>query len=159
MIRPSMRTSAWNVVTYMMSTIRAAIPQLFGIGYLTMHENFKAWIAALRSGEYSQTTGVLRNDVTNTRPVGYCCLGVACDISGVGSWDESKDDRGNPAVAYDNETFELPYIVIEWLGIDDDETIMTDGVEEDWVQAVIGMNDGGASFAEIADILEERFGS
>lgn len=33
-----------------------------------------AWIKALRSGKYKQTTGDLKNDY------GYCCLGVLTDI-------------------------------------------------------------------------------
>jgi len=32
------------------------------------------WVAALRSGEYQQTTGELRNGN------GFCCLGVLCDL-------------------------------------------------------------------------------
>jgi hypothetical protein len=32
------------------------------------------WVAALRSGEYEQTEGVLRNGN------GFCCLGVLCDL-------------------------------------------------------------------------------
>ena len=33
------------------------------------------WLAALESGEYSQTAGVLRDSK------GFCCLGVACHLS------------------------------------------------------------------------------
>ena len=41
----------------------------------------KRWLAALRSGEYAQTTGKLHRldpDVfePNDIPAGYCCLGV-----------------------------------------------------------------------------------
>ena len=32
------------------------------------------WVAALRSGQYEQTEGVLRNSY------GFCCLGVLCDL-------------------------------------------------------------------------------
>jgi len=40
-----------------------------------MNEAIKTkWVAALRSGEYAQTTEVLRNGN------GYCCLGVLCDL-------------------------------------------------------------------------------
>lgn len=38
------------------------------------------WIDALRSGDYEQGIGTIRGtDV-------HCCLGVLCDISGVGEW-------------------------------------------------------------------------
>ncbi len=39
------------------------------------------WLKALRSGEYEQTIEVLHDNT------GYCCLGVLCDISGLGEWD------------------------------------------------------------------------
>lgn len=38
-------------------------------------ENRKKLVEALRSGTYSQTKGALRDNV------GFCCLGVACDIA------------------------------------------------------------------------------
>lgn len=43
-----------------------------------LEEHRKAWIAALRSGNYKQGTQYLRR-VDDT----YCCLGVACEISGL----------------------------------------------------------------------------
>jgi hypothetical protein len=40
-----------------------------------MNPEIKArWVAALRSGEYQQTTGNLRTEN------GFCCLGVLCDL-------------------------------------------------------------------------------
>jgi hypothetical protein len=42
------------------------------------------WVKALRSGKYVQTTGQLfRDAVSFNRPIGYCCLGVACKVAGV----------------------------------------------------------------------------
>lgn len=38
------------------------------------YRQFKKWIEALRSGEYSQTKGTLQDHE------GYCCLGVACKV-------------------------------------------------------------------------------
>ena len=37
-------------------------------------QQIKKWVRALRSGEYSQTTGKLQGEF------GYCCMGVACEI-------------------------------------------------------------------------------
>ena len=34
------------------------------------------WVAALRSGEYKQGTGVLRSEANE-----FCCLGVLCDLA------------------------------------------------------------------------------
>ena len=50
---------------------------------------FKAkWLEALRSGRYPQTREKLRDKV------GFCCLGVACDISGKGTWKASLSSKG-----------------------------------------------------------------
>ena len=46
--------------------------------YKKLPKKFKAkWIKALRSGEYKQGLSCLHHDSK------YCCLGVACDISGI----------------------------------------------------------------------------
>ena len=50
---------------------------------------FKAkWLEALRSGRYRQTSLMLRDKV------GFCCLGVACDISGKGTWKAFLSSNG-----------------------------------------------------------------
>lgn len=40
----------------------------------------KRWLKALRSGEYKQTTEVLRSTDAAGVPIGYCCLGVLADV-------------------------------------------------------------------------------
>ncbi len=52
-------------------------------------ENRRLWIEALRSGNYQQGTGRLKLENR------YCCLGVACDISGSVEWD--RDDLAIPS--------------------------------------------------------------
>ena len=47
-------------------------------------ETQEAWVQALESGEYEQTESYLRTDTEGVN--GYCCLGVACEISGIGTW-------------------------------------------------------------------------
>jgi hypothetical protein len=44
------------------------------------------WVEALESGAYEQDTGTLKTDL------GYCCLGVLCEVAGQempkgGKWD------------------------------------------------------------------------
>ncbi len=41
----------------------------------------KKWVAALRSGKYKQGTGQLKT--VKVKSTKWCCLGVACDISGL----------------------------------------------------------------------------
>lgn len=68
----------------------------------------KRWVAALRSGEYRQTRGELRD------AAGFCCLGVACDISGTGKWDGPyyRPRRGLPRRHFP------PHYVATLFGID-----------------------------------------
>jgi len=47
-------------------------------------ERVRAFVAALRSGEFRQTKGVLHRPDDPTRTsgtVGHCCLGVACEVA------------------------------------------------------------------------------
>ena len=46
-----------------------------------MNKNAQSWLKALRSNEYVQTTGFLhRTTTTPFSKIGWCCLGVACDV-------------------------------------------------------------------------------
>ena len=51
------------------------------------------WVAALRSGDYGQTTGCLVDGR------GHCCLGVLCEVAGFGLhfWTELLSRGGPPA--------------------------------------------------------------
>ena len=128
-----------------------------------MNENAKKWVAALRSGEYSQTVGALRKDD------GFCCLGVACDIysreTGNGSWREDYDED------LDEELFGLhigerchmrvlPAEVVEWLGM-----LTCNGRHPEYdpngrmlgYVSLSGLNDTrGLSFSELADFIEQH---
>jgi hypothetical protein len=81
----------------------------------------RKWIKALRSGKYEQTTGRLRLNESNE----FCCLGVACDISGLGKWDNAGRytvDHKNRLPGYDmayRSYGDLPTAVVEWLGLND----------------------------------------
>jgi hypothetical protein len=97
------------------------------------------WVAALRSGEYQQADGCLR-----TADRRYCCLGVLCEISGDGAWEEDGtvsyyNVAGQPSNSH------LPSEMNRKCGI-------TTGQEAELVR----LNDGGKSFGEIADHIEEN---
>ena len=53
------------------------------------------WVAALRSGEYHQAKEYL-----HVPDVGYCCLGVLCDIVDDTGWV----DKDRHAYTFDNNT-------------------------------------------------------
>lgn len=117
-----------------------------------MNANVKAWVEALRSGEYKQGKSFLRQDNA------YCCLGVACDLyqkaTGKGEW--------RPGVTSGTQTFSLldshsdaflPRVVAVWLEISSN-TIVDDGTHR---RSLIGFNDSGSSFEEIANIIETNY--
>lgn len=80
--------------------------------------NRAKWVAALRSGQYQQTTGMLRGYDN----VAFCCLGVACEVAavdGIVEWVEQEETEGYREIGSTflatNEV--LPAAVVEWLGL------------------------------------------
>lgn len=78
------------------------------------------WVEALESGEYTQTNEQLRRGSGNFTMM--CCLGVACDLSGVGEWDKygfygcGVEESALDCEGQDRESLLLPRAVQEWLG-------------------------------------------
>lgn len=113
--------------------------------------NRKAWLEALRSGEFRQGTGYLcqndPNDEKEDSPLYFCCLGVACEkVLGLTRESMSKDG------VWRYETGgEYPYIDTEFCF----EQRNALGLSDDNVSALIEMNDAQcASFEEIANFIE-----
>ncbi|MFE7797034.1 hypothetical protein [Nocardia sp. NPDC057440] len=114
------------------------------------------WVAALRSGDYAQTRGYLRDNS------GFCCLGVLCDIAAksgvvVGSY---TGILGSYQYGANYEDLVLPPEVQEWAGIRVGsprigEYTWPDGGTNDDIE-LSELNDEGVSFSEIADLIEER---
>lgn len=105
-----------------------------------MNEAERKLVGALRGGRYAQTRGGLRD------PHGLCCLGVACDISGLGKWDSHDCYRigeNESSVSF------LPEAVREWLG-----WYGRDGATEYDAVNLAALNDEGATFNQIADVIE-----
>lgn len=116
-------------------------------------------VAALRSGEYVQGRCRLRrSNGARHRPL-YCCLGVACQISGLGSFDDDNDmfitaEEGAP------EGVVLPRAVRQWFGFDTAAGDFKAGAGIDCprnnrASSLTEANDGGLPFTKIADIIEE----
>lgn len=111
------------------------------------------WIAALRSGKYTQGRQCLRHLSDTRHPddaVGYhyCCLGVLTDLAvqeDVLEWNTTVGAAGAP-----------PAAVAAWaLGSaaePSDPVVIFRGQP----MLLSTVNDRGASFAEIADIIEEQ---
>ena len=104
------------------------------------------WVAALRSGEYPQTTGCLRD------ADGYCCLGVLTDLAvkdGVGGWGTDFD----PSLGF------LPRLVVEWAGLavsNPNLTGVIDGDDTGDSYPASASNDDGVPFSTIADAIEAQ---
>src|SRR5688572_22889210 len=98
----------------------------------------KLWVEALRSGKYEQARQRLR--VENS----MCCLGVACDISGLGHWHPAGDEDGvivDYITLRDQRRNDLPQEVQDWLGLAGEEgQYETNG---DLVDSLAGDNDAG----------------
>lgn len=101
------------------------------------------WIAALRSGSYKQTTGVLRDSR------GYCCLGVLCDVVDPDKWvkaSEVGDDFTQADINDERNQQLLPVRVMKATCLHRNEQL-----------ALSQMNDTGSSFTAIADHIEATF--
>ena len=111
-----------------------------------MNDNARKWVAALRSGEFEQAQGRLKDGDA------YCCLGVACELyireTGVGSWDERSSFLNGDGRAY---SAVLPDELQTWLGVRADVASYAEGV-----CALTIDNDNGKTFTEIADIIESE---
>ena len=101
-------------------------------------EHRKQWVQALRSDDYVQATGKLRDRDA------FCCLGVACEISGLGEWDEDNVYLGVGA--------SLPPAVRDWLGLREAEG--EHGPHS--IFSLTAFNDRGDTFEQIADLIEKE---
>jgi len=131
-----------------------------------MNEEIKAeWVRRLRSGDIPQTASYLG------RVDGFrCCLGVLSDMAVEAGIATRTPDADALLQVYRSgghtETSLLLHEILDWAGLhgDEDGDIELDGV------VVIGegdealtfntpslsfLNDNGATFAQIADVIEE----
>jgi hypothetical protein len=93
------------------------------------------WVFALRSGNYKQGRGWLREDDR------FCCLGVLCDLYDPTAWDEHV-----AYMLYFGEGCLPPYRVRQEVGLDIEDA-----------NDLANMNDRrGSSFEDIARYIEEH---
>lgn len=96
------------------------------------------WLAALRSGKYSQGVYLLHD-----QDGGYCPLGVLMDVSGLGEWETSWSR------SYSYRIPGSPYRLTN--------RIPCELVSHSRQLRIAHMNDlGRVSFADIADWIEEN---
>lgn len=110
-------------------------------------EHRRLWVEALRSDKYQQTTEELR--VGN----GFCCLGVACEISGLGAWHDDKyitsDHRHRGELDPESD-------VTRWLGLASGNGAFGPRGPFGTQENLAHLNDNGSTFAEIAAVIESE---
>lgn len=131
-----------------------------------IREHRKEWLEALESGRYAQTRGMLCELDEDANTVGYCCLGVACEISGtdreineISFISLRGDSKGRKAKEYNHFSTVLPPSVSQWLGLNSDADLPTlNGIVEFRDKAyteLAALNDDGAPFKLIAEAIKE----
>jgi hypothetical protein len=102
------------------------------------------WRESLLSGEFKQ--GRARLKVGDE----YCCLGVLCELhrrETNGSWNASQGELN--ASTYAGNLLALPDVVKEWAGLVADNPTV-EGIP------LAAHNDGGKTFRQIADLIEQH---
>ena len=104
------------------------------------------WVAALRSGDYKQCKGHLKDST------GHCCLGVLSEISGIGEWESVEDH--DYFIFKDGSTEKqvcgVTRKVLKWSGLKESLGEFKGG-------ALYELNDRGLAFGGIADVIEEKW--
>jgi len=106
-------------------------------------------VESLLSNKYKQITGQLRT------PEGHCCLGVACDISGLGHWNPNYTSEyitagdGRP----DSDESVLPRTVRLALGWSMESGLVAVRDRDGLMPSLADLNDIGFTFPQIADLI------
>lgn len=121
------------------------------------------WVAALRSGKYTQGKGTLRLQNKETGECKHCCLGVLCDLYNSKLWkgpaqysNTLEGDYIQYGTQDDIQTNYPPIEVYSWAVIG--------GTNLGYMRVTINgehlslaaHNDEGRTFAEIADAIEAQ---
>ena len=116
----------------------------------------KAWVAALRSGQYLKGVAALRSKDNK-----FCCLGVLCNLHAQ-AHPEIAAEQQHPH-RYLGASAYLPKEVQEWAGISGDNPevkqtswIGSEGSSLTSLASLASINDSGVSFSEIADLIETQ---
>lgn len=121
-------------------------------------EIMQEWVRRLRSGDYEQGAGQLHLDGK------FCCLGVLCEIAaevGIASRMTAGSLTSLPETLYNGAATMPGQRIANWAGLD--TSIYITPEELGRVNLPLSMselahrNDDGASFAELADLIEREW--
>lgn len=111
------------------------------------------WVAALRSGEYTQ--GQHRLETIDADGSRFCCLGVLCQLAIANGVEVIREVELNADLderASYNGVYAVPdETVIEWAGM------KTRNPSFDGANNLVDLNDSGKTFEEIADVIEQNW--
>lgn len=112
----------------------------------------KEWISDLRSGKFSQCQGSLKVDNFDGT-VGYCCLGVACEtairLGIINTFDDGRNVWG--------DDFPGGWFQNFFSGNESDSFDPAITINNQTCSCSEANDDIGASFAEIAQALENKY--
>lgn len=140
---------------------------------------YSDWLAALRSGKYKQAKYALNRSEAHpehsSHQAGMCCLGVLCDVSGVGEWqDQANAEEKERIYVVPNTSGKpidwttqdrvrsdtmLPYELADMIGMDRSGDYEFTCEKEGWTDtaALYNHNDEDElNFGQIADIIEKN---
>ena len=113
-----------------------------------------AWLDALRSGKYNQTTRRLR------RSTGFCCMGVACDLENPNGWRLITYDWEHDVYKFEDSSHKFEMTVSLPPSISASYAAEL-GTTKYRVNAIVGRaiakNDKGSTFFVIANYLQNAF--
>lgn len=109
----------------------------------------KLWVEALLSGKYTQGHGHLAPCDGQ-----FCCLGVACDISGLSEWVLDEDDDAEDYRYYLDEGDLPPHAVQKKLGLPSENPNVNYHGKKVCLSDINDKTDEG--FEGIARIIEEQ---
>lgn len=126
------------------------------------------WVAALRSGEYTQGHTRLRKRNTRTGEDELCCLGVLCELAvRHGAIQPATLDWEDSTMQYNDWTYPdgedkhgayLPQSVMDWADVSSNDIKVQlpagDGEYSGGRESLVSLNDGGFTFPQIADMIE-----
>jgi hypothetical protein len=133
---------------------------------LLSQEQFTNWLIALRSGEYTQGTLLLRTENKEAGACSHCCLGVLCEVSKFKFdetcgyyFDEVTGCRSSHAFPTPNDRSKNPLVVAT--SEEEYEFVQKMKDKTGFVIAnhqLASINDSGNfTFSGIADIIEMFF--
>jgi len=108
------------------------------------------WVAALRSGTYPQGRGMLKADE------GYCCYGVLALLA---AEEEIRQDMRIALVSSAVKHWAGFKTILGTVTLDRDEKRVAGEwlVDDDGRTCLVSLNDAGAPFSVIADIIENHW--